>query len=119
MVKIKDIKNLKLKIRNKLNDYKKRDKIKIYEYPDENIGLVTLNTDDIIEMVKNHNGICEGCNCELIFENYAPFCIYQFSMDRIDNNKIHDKNNLRIVCYNCNALGDGAKKQKCSRNCHI
>ena len=54
----------------------------------------------------------------MLFCNYTPYCVYQFSFDRIDNTKIHSINNLRIVCWNCNSSGYGSIKQSCSRGCH-
>ena len=85
-----------------------------------NEGLKTINLKDAFELIeKLNNDLCPGCNCKMLFCNYKPWCIYQFSFDRIDNNKIHSIDNLRIVCYNCNSLGLGSTKSKCSRGCHI
>ena len=55
----------------------------------------------------------------MLFCNYTPYCVYQFSFDRIDNTRIHSIDNLRVVCWNCNSSGYGSFKQSCSRGCHI
>ena len=54
----------------------------------------------------------------MLFTNYLPWCVYQFSLDRLHNKIIHSKENLRIVCYNCNSSGNGSDKMSCSRGCH-
>lgn len=117
MVIIHDIKSFKKKVQNKLRDYKRVDEIKLLQYPLEN--LKTINMNDAIEIItKLDNDICPGCGCKMLFSNYIPYCLYQFSFDRIDNCKIHSVDNLRIVCYDCNSMGMGHTKQNCSRGCH-
>ena len=107
------------KINNKIRDYRRVDKRKKERFPSENEGLETIKLTDAIELINElKTDICEGCNSKMLF-NYSPYCVYQFSFDRIDDKKIHAKSNLRIVCYNCNASGYGSIKGGCSRGCHI
>ena len=114
MVYIDDIKELKHKIRNKLRDYKRRDKILKLKFPKENENLNTINMNEAIELVNKLDNIyCIGCNCKLLFCNYNKWCLFQFTYDRINNNLIHSIDNLRIVCLNCNCIGFGTKKNNC------
>lgn len=121
MVSIEDLNDFKIKVKNKLRDYRRIDAEKIkYDTLELNKDLKTLKLQDCINLVNNLvNDICIGCGCKMLFCNYKPWCVYQFSFDRIDNKKIHCINNLRIVCYNCNSSGYGSKKLSCSRYCHI
>lgn len=101
---------LKNKINSKINDYKKVDKKIKSKFPDENINLETLKYIDVMnEINKLTNNLTNAYNCpickdEIIFFNYSPHCIFQFSIDRINSKKIHSKDNFQIVCYNCNSL---------------
>lgn len=100
-------------ISTKLNDLRKRDMQKNC--------IFNLKFYDIIEMIKNHNGLCDGCGCEMLFINYKPWCLYQFSIDQIKkHNKYigHNKENIRLICYCCNAMGDDSIKTPCVSGCH-
>ncbi len=48
---------------------------------------------------------------------YAPYCCYKFSIDRLDNSKPHDKDNVKMSCYFCNCkdhiLYNKTEKYKC------
>lgn len=118
---IDNINDFKIKIKNKLRDFRRIDnKIINCDILQLNKDLTTLKLQDGINLVNNLvNDICIGCGCTILFCNYKPWCVYQFSFDRIDNKKIHCIDNLRIVCYNCNSSGYGSKKLSCSRYCHI
>ena len=119
MVLIEDEIDFAKKINKKLGGYRETDKHKKARYPLENTNLKTITKKDIIKLVNDlDTDLCRGCGCKMLFCNYAQFCIYQFSLDRIDNKKIHSINNLRIVCWNCNSSGYGSMKCSCSRGCH-
>lgn len=119
MVVIGDKKEFSKKFYNKLRDYRRRDKLIKNAFLSENIGLTTINLKDATKMVNDLNSdLCLGCNCNILFCNYEPYCIYQFSFDRINDKKIHSIDNLRIVCWNCNSSGFGSIKLSCSRKCH-
>jgi hypothetical protein len=57
------------------------------------------------------------CNDKLTTFLYKPYCCYKFSVDRLDNQKLHNKDNIKISCYYCNCknhkLYDKQKKDKC------
>jgi|LakMenEpi03Aug12_release.lakeMendotaPanAssembly.Ray.scaffolds.fasta_scaffold230436_2 hypothetical protein len=112
-------KELKLKIRNKRREYRRTDINKRLRYPEENKGLKTISVAEGIELLDAlESSKCPDCDCEMLFDIFSPFCLYMFSYDRIDEKKIHSKDNLRVVCFNCNASGAGAYKNSCSRGCH-
>lgn len=120
MVIIEDLKNFKKKFQNKVRDYKRSDQYKKEHFPIENENLHTLTMTEAIQLVNDlESDLCTGCGCKILFCNYQPYCIYQFSFDRIDNNKIHSVENVKIVCWNCNSMGYGAHKNSCSKGCHI
>ena len=119
MVFINDYYNFKIKINTKLNGYRTADKKIKLKHPEENKNLTIITSKDAIDMVNDlENDLCIECGCNMLFCNYEPWCVYQFSFDRINNNKIHSKNNLRIICFNCNSSGNNAPKMSCSKNCH-
>ena len=45
---------------------------------------------------------CAMCHKEMLFINYSPRCMNQFSVDRIDSNLGHVKGNVRLTCLSCN-----------------
>lgn len=97
-------KQLKKKITNKINGYKIIDERIKNKFPDENINLKTITTKEAFKFIQEQNITkCPICNDELLYFNYTPFCLYQFSFDRINNKQIHHINNIQITCYNCNA----------------
>lgn len=102
--------NIKTKIRTCLNA-DKNNKMKT--------GNITFH--DVKEMLKNQNNKCWLCQDEVILNNWLPNCCYQFSIDRIDDNLPHDKNNCRISCYFCNCR-DGSLSlspyKVCNAGCH-
>lgn len=109
MVHIQNLALLKKKISYKFSDYRKRDVKK---------GLVFhLTLADCVELVRQSDGICVECKCVMLFEEYKAWCLYQFTFDAIDPAKGHTKENLRIVCYDCNALGGKLPKGACSGGC--
>ena len=64
---------------------------------------------------------CYICDDMVISCNWKPRCVYQMSIDRINNNEAHNKNNCLISCYYCNCrfhpeFNDINKK--CENGCH-
>lgn len=74
----------------------------------------------IRELLKDQNYRCYLCNDKLTMVKYVPYCCYKFSIDRLDNKKPHDKENVKISCYFCNCkdhiLYDKQIKIKCQDN---
>jgi len=93
------IKNIKKCIENCKNS----DKKKINWYGNgklENIG--NIHYEYIIKLIKEQNYKCYKCNDIILTHSYIPYCSYKFSIDRLDNNKPHDIDNVKISCYFCN-----------------
>ena len=104
MVTIDNEKQLKVKISSKLSDYRRRDKIIKSKFPKENISLHTISLNASFEMILSlTNKNCPECGKVMKFTNYRPYEHKQFSFDRIDECRIHDKQNLRIICFSCNS----------------
>ena len=87
----------KKEIENKINGYKNQDVIKnIFE----STIFVTFN--DIINMLNNCNCKCHYCAKDLqIFYKYVREKT-QWSLDRINNDQGHNRNNVVISCLECN-----------------
>ena len=119
MVHIEDDVDLKKKISNKMSGYRRCDKKKIDFYPILNKDKISFNKEDAIKLVHElESDKCQGCGCTMLFTNYTPYCYYQFSFDRINNKLIHEIENLRIVCWNCNTAGMDSVKDTCIKRCH-
>lgn len=75
---------------------------------------------DVLQLLNEQTNKCYICNDKLLTSNYNPNCLYQFSLDRLDNTKPHDTNNIRISCYFCNCkdhyLFNVSKKECCDNN---
>lgn len=56
----------------------------------------------ILKCIQEQDTACYLCNVPLLTMHYQEYCSYKFSIDRIDNSKPHDKDNVRITCYSCN-----------------
>jgi hypothetical protein len=98
-------------------------KISNYNIFDENkfnkIGNIQI--EDVKELLNKQNFKCYICNDIVKTINWSPYCCYQFSVDRIDNNKPHDRNNILISCYYCNCRNDPRFDQNnklCNNKCH-
>lgn len=129
---VSDDKLIKNNIYKKINAYKKFDDKLILKYPDENLNLKTITSKEAYEFIKNNNITkCPICHDEILYCNYTPLCLYQFSFDRINNKQIHHINNIQITCYNCNVLKkdninndknkifNQCRKENCFNRCHL
>ena len=98
---------------------------KIYQHNnfDENkfgvIGNITEN--DVFELLSKQKIRCYVCDDLVLTTDWKPHCCYQFSIDRIDDNKPHDRNNVLVSCYYCNCRIHSLFQQQnkiCNRGCH-
>jgi hypothetical protein len=84
-------------IKNKISSYKQQDIIK-------NIFLESdfVSYDYVIQLLNDCNLKCYYCSCEtfLLYEFVRE--MKQWSLDRINNDIGHNKNNLIISCLECN-----------------
>ncbi len=80
-----------------------------------NINCVHIN-----KLLEEQQYNCYLCGDNVITYMFVSYCCYKFSIDRIDNNKPHDKDNVKISCYFCNCkdhtLYDKKVKIKCDKN---
>jgi hypothetical protein len=84
----------------------------------EQHGRCDLTLEDLLELAAESTGKCSGCNCRLEFGDYKSSCRYQWSPDRINRNVPHSKDNVRIICWNCNTGGLGIRKGPCKNGSH-
>ena len=107
--------NIRDNISKKLNSYKQYDIIRFGKYGN-------LKPEDVEKLLIKQSFKCYVCNDIVVTTNYRPYCCYQFSIDRIDNNKPHDNGNVLISCYYCNCrnypLFDQSNKI-CNSGCHV
>ena len=81
-------------------------------------GHCNLTPDDALELVKASKGKCSLCSCQLVLEYFKPHCLYQWSLDRLDRNLPHSKDNVRVTCLTCNVAGPRVRKSPCTNGCH-
>ena len=93
----KSLIRLKREIEIKINGYKQQDiKKKLY---DENLFI---KLEDIVEMIVSCKIKCYYCNSKMkIIYKYVRDNL-QWTLDRIDNNDGHTKNNTLVCCLKCN-----------------
>jgi hypothetical protein len=69
-----------------------------------------------LEMEKGHLEMEKG--------NWYSECLYQFTLDRINEKLPHNKNNVLLCCYYCNCFSytgiddDICKYKMCKNGCH-
>ncbi|AYV81575.1 MAG: hypothetical protein Harvfovirus42_5 [Harvfovirus sp.] len=77
--------------------------------------------EDIKYLLDKQEFKCYVCEEEVIMTNWRSRCCYQFSIDRIDNSRPHDRNNVLISCYYCNCRDHPYFHQlykRCTSRCH-
>lgn len=84
-------------VKEKLNDYRKADKLRNREITDEFITV-----DWVIKALENCNNKCEGCGIDMKLISFDPLDNTQFTVDRKDNSIAHLKDNCWILCLQCN-----------------
>jgi hypothetical protein len=84
-------------IRGKMNGYKNQDIIKKKYEPD-----LFVDEEFIINELVSCNHLCYYCkeNVEILYEYVRAS--KQWSLDRLDNNFGHNKNNVVVACLGCN-----------------
>lgn len=109
-VKIVDPDRVQYKICDKSSKIKNiraktRIKRKLFAYMKKDIDMRdcagNATYEDILLLLEKADYCCYVCN-ERVLMNFAPSCCYQFSIDRIDESRSHDRDNILISCYYCN-----------------
>jgi len=103
-------------------------KISSYNKYDLNrFGIIgNIKKEDIIVLLDKQQSRCYVCDDVVLTFNWKPNCLYQFSVDRIDNKLPHNRDNVLISCYYCNCIGyftklecsENTKYKICENNCH-
>lgn len=77
-------------------------KLQAYKRVDQTKGLTcNLRIKDVEALKGQQGNHCAACNIDLLW-CYAPKDSRQFSVDRLDNAKGHTRDNVRLVCLECN-----------------
>jgi len=89
--------NVKREIEKKLNGYKNQD-IKKEKYEKK----LFISYENLIEKIVISKLVCYYCrkNCKLMYDNVREKM--QWTLDRIDNDQGHNKDNVVICCLDCN-----------------
>jgi hypothetical protein len=104
-----------------------RTKVTVYRRHDKEKERETSSFAEFLSMVDACSGKCPRCACTILFEDYKPYCVYQYSFDRLDNSKGHVVENMEIVCWNCNSVDSKVGlvpqyrcrlKRACTNGCH-
>lgn len=90
-----DIENVEKCIREKITRHRTLDRKKF-----QIAGDITV--DDVLELFRRQNYKCYVCDDAVLTCGWKPGCFYQFSIDRLDNNQPHNRNNVLISCDYCN-----------------
>lgn len=87
-------------IRSKLSSYKMQDKLKKRTINEQTYSSLV----SITEMLHKCNLTCHYCKQDIIviYETTDSREMSQWSLDRLDNDLPHDKNNVVISCLDCN-----------------
>jgi hypothetical protein len=79
---------------------------KIYQYRAKDFkrwGIAgDVSIKDIEEMLIRQNRRCYVCKEIVLLDSWTNNCLYQFSIDRINEHFPHDRDNFLISCYHCN-----------------
>jgi hypothetical protein len=105
-------------MQNKISHYKEQDNKKNRNFKDEEY----CDIETIIKLIKKQDSKCYICGDNMIFQNWKPYCLYQFTLDRIDNTLPHNKNNVLLSCYYCKCFEysseNNSKYKQCINGCH-
>lgn len=100
-------KQLDKEIKKKISGYKNQDiKKKLYD------DSLFINYEEIIELLVKSKLICHYCGLKIfvLYKNQKE--PKQWTLDRIDNEKGHNKDNLVISCLDCNIRRGRLNKDK-------
>ena len=73
----------------------------------------SLRAQEILKLVDESDGHCPLCHCELLFEKYAPGCDCAFSIDRVNRDRPHSADNVRLTCLRCNVRPSQRRRCPC------
>ena len=100
-------------------------KLKGYKRQDEEAGrsitndFITLK--DVKKLLYKQEYKCYICADKVLTDTWEDRCLYQFTLDRIDNSIAHVKTNCLIACYYCNCFAEcdiDCSYKICPSGCH-
>jgi hypothetical protein len=90
-------KMIKKQLDKKINGYKQQDLLKNVFLPTEFVDIAT-----ILQMFRKCNAKCHYCFCDMMIMYKFVREPTQWTIDRIDNSKGHNINNIVLACLKCN-----------------
>jgi hypothetical protein len=88
---------IKKQLDKKINGYKQQDLLKGVFLPTEFVDIAT-----ILQMFRECNAKCYYCSCDMMIMYKFVREPTQWTIDRIDNSKGHNINNIVLACLKCN-----------------
>lgn len=109
------LKSLDKIIEHKIDSYKEQDKLK-----NRIIDNNYVNVDNVKQLLNKQDNKCYICCDKVITNCWCSGCLYQFTLDRINNTLSHNKNNVLISCLYCNCHSERNEYigKLCPNNCH-
>ena len=102
-------------------------KLKGYKRQDEAACRVITNdfitASDVKKLLYKQENKCYICTDTVLTDTWEDRCLYQFTLDRIDNNIAHVNTNCLIACYYCNCFAErpddtNISYKLCPTGCH-
>ena len=93
----REFKIVKQEIEKKIQGYKQQDLIK-NKYNENKF----IDISSVLQKLIDNNMQCYYCNCNVVILYEIVRELTQWSVDRIDNEEGHNKDNFVISCLNCN-----------------
>ena len=106
-------------ISKKITSYKHQDTRKVINNPIFAITDKYVTIDDVKKLIQKQEEKCYVCgdvvsisscipliNNEMYSPTHTSKCMYQFTLDRIDNALPHNRDNVLICCQYCNCFGE-------------
>jgi hypothetical protein len=90
-------KMIKKQLDKKINGYKQQDILKNVFLSTEFVDVAT-----ILQMFRECNAKCYYCSCDMMVMYKFVRENTQWTIDRIDNSKGHNRNNIVLACLKCN-----------------
>lgn len=111
-------------IKKKIEGYKQQDKLRNREITDKYISV-----EDVLTLLHKQDTKCYVCGDTMLTSEYVNKCLYQLTLDRIDNSLPHNRSNVLLCCYYCNCFNNGDYcndgidktliiKKMCMNDCH-
>jgi hypothetical protein len=107
-------------INDKIRSYKNQDREQNRNVDNEEY----CDVETVARLINKQDSMCYVCGDKVIFEESEPYCLYQFTLDRIDNSKPHNKDNVLLSCYYCNCRDHPTRQTArlsakiCKNGCH-